>query len=162
MEIEIRQISMQDWLSVMKIQSEAYVDVQPESEDVLQSKAEFSPETCFVAESQNIHIAGYCLAHPWEKCSCPHLYEISVPTTICDNIFIHDLSVSSKFRSKKVAYTLFNKLYEICKNKNYKTMTLVSVQNSKIFWERLGFSVDHAVNVSSQYGENAIFMCRHV
>ena len=47
--IHCRTIVETDWQSILRIQAEVYYAIVPESESVMRSKANCSPETCLVA-----------------------------------------------------------------------------------------------------------------
>ena len=53
------------WADILKIQAEAYVDIEPEDLDVLKSKWLSSPKTCAVYMENNNAVSAYLLAHPW-------------------------------------------------------------------------------------------------
>jgi len=156
--IKIRQIINSDWPSIIKIQHEAYTDILPESELILQSKSIQSPETCLVATKKNVDVIGYCLSHPWAPDSSPALYlDFKIQANL-KNLYIHDLAISHKAIKQGIAGSLCNNIISIAKKKDFKSITLVSIQNSENFWSKFGFEINTQIIPSSTYGENAKFM----
>ena len=61
----IRQISEELWPDIMRIQREAYDNIEPESLEVMRSKWLHSPEFCFVHRESGGHVGAYLLGCAW-------------------------------------------------------------------------------------------------
>jgi predicted N-acetyltransferase YhbS len=156
--MNIRKIQESDWCEILKIQDEAYSAIQPESEAVLHSKGTSSPNTCLVVENPLGKTIAYCLAHPFAISEVPKLNTIIPYLPKSSNLFIHDLAVSSSAKGQGVATSLFIALKRIADHENYYSFSLVSVQDSKTFWSKMGFQKALSVNVTQTYGEDSNFM----
>ena len=156
--MKIRQIQNSDWESIVAIQNEAYFQIRPESEGVLRSKAEPSPNTCLVCLDVTNSIIGYCLSHPFPYGQVPSLNTITANSMNPQNLFLHDLAVSTSARGIGVAKSLFDSLNQLANELKYKSISLVSVQNSCQFWSKMGFEISNQVKVSQSYGESSFYM----
>ncbi len=153
-----RRIADDDWSVINAIQNEAYTEIAPESQDTLRRRVLLSPETCFVAVGHNGSVLGCCLAHPWGPDGAPALHAKLEALPVTTNLYLHDLAVSSNSRGRGVAGFLCQGLLAVAVERNFQSVTLVSVQNSAGFWKKFGFSEDPRVNPSDSYGAGARFM----
>ena len=158
----ITEISEESWKGILKLQGEAYTDLPPEELDILKSKWEASPATCFVLQSASKDILGYLLSHPWSSDEPPKLFEKYSPCSSSDTLYLHDLAVSQELRGLGVGRQLTNRLLYLAKFHNYKRILLVAVQGSEGFWGGLGFREVQGTPVCSNYGFNAKLMSFNV
>lgn len=147
------------WPAILRLQNEAYVEVEPESLPVLQSKWHQSPDLCFVYEdAQRQDIAAYLLAHAWHSPLPPKLYSALPPESEGDCLFIHDLAVSPQYAGQGVGQQMMGQLIQRAREEGFDHMRLVSVQHSSPFWAKLGFQPAPHVPVDASYGPGAILM----
>lgn len=92
MSIEI--ITESAWPEILKLQSEVYLLVEPESLEVLQDKWNRTPKCCFIFRDKE-ELKGYLLAHSWNKELPPKLFNTLPKETEGDILFLHDLAVAS-------------------------------------------------------------------
>lgn len=151
-------IEASDWPAILQIQSEVYVDVAPEPDEVMMSKWVASPELCFTFKNENAEALGYLLAHRWTSLTPPKLYQITQSNN-GEVLFIHDLAVSPKGKRLGIGKSLVMQLLSTARQQGIKQALLVSIQNSQGFWQQFGFVVDPC-SVSSTYGESAVIMSR--
>ncbi|MDA3812097.1 MAG: GNAT family N-acetyltransferase [Spirochaetaceae bacterium] len=156
--IKIRHIEKRDWSAILRIQTEAYFAIEPESENVMKSKSLASRETCFVVENEQREILAYCLSHPWEPLSAPALNTVISTSNSSGNLYIHDLAVSHAARGKGFAEKLCNQIVFKAQSLGFQRISLVSIQQSYLFWGKMGFKETPEVILSKTYGEQAKFM----
>lgn len=153
----IQTIEEQDWKEILKIQSDAYYEIIPESISVLKSKWLLSPNTCFVYKENN-KVLAYLLAHPWQENSAPDLNEELKEAIISDGIFIHDLAVRKINHKKGIGTKLYQHMESYAKQKRIRFLGLISIQTSKVFWEQKGFFQTKISKDLKSYGKDAIYM----
>lgn len=157
-QMTISQITNESWSDILGVQEEAYTGLPPEDISVLKSKWSASPETCFIAKTEDEVIQGYLLAHPWNSDEPPKLFEALPIGSGGPILYLHDLAISSGARAMGVGKQLSRKLLDIAKSKGFEKVLLVAVQGSEGFWSGLGFNEIPNVPVCSSYGSNAILM----
>ena len=153
----IKKINEAAWSEILKIQAEAYSQIEPESVDVLQSKWLRSPETCFVYEKAG-EVVGYLLAHAWNRETPPKLYETLPSGTEGLILFLHDLAISNAAAGDGLGKKMVSHLFNIAKEAGFKQIRLVSVQDSVAFWEKQGFISGTHQQVCNSYGKGAQLM----
>lgn len=154
----IKEIEEVHWNEILDIQREAYQDIGAEELDVLKSKYEASPDTCFVFVSNSGEVLGYLLAHPWSGISPPKLFEPLPDNESCEYLYLHDMAISPQSKGKGIGRAAALKLFEVAQNKGIKRVSLVAVQGAESFWSIIGFQEVKGVNLSSGYGEKAVLM----
>ncbi len=153
----IKPIDDTSWSGIIKVQAEAYSQVEPESLDVLKSKWLRSPQSCFVYEKAG-NVVGYLLAHSWNRDAPPKLFQTLPVVTDGPIIFLHDLAVSSDASGEGIGGKMVAHLLQIAKASGFQQIRLVSVQNSLAFWQKQGFLPIEHQEVCSGYGEDAQLM----
>jgi ribosomal protein S18 acetylase RimI-like enzyme len=163
MNLEIKAMKVEDIDDVLRIQSDAYQELDPETKDVLLRKISKSPDTCWLACVNNTTI-GYLICHPWNKNLLPTLNseDFDLPENP-DLFYVHDLSVSKNGRGLGVGNALVKVALEYAKALKFEEAALVAVQNSMSFWKKFGFLEKKAANHQMQlklqeYGSNATYM----
>ncbi|MCF6440606.1 GNAT family N-acetyltransferase [Pseudoalteromonas luteoviolacea] len=142
----------------MAIQNSSYHELDAENLEVLRSKYEISPDTCFVCLANNGAVLGYLLSHPWSGISPPKLFEPLNAPENSDHLYLHDLAISPDLKEQGLGRSLVLKLFEVARLKGICRISLVAVQGADSFWSRVGFYEVAGVNVCSSYGENAVLM----
>ncbi len=154
--MQIVPISERSWSRIAEIQREVYVDLEPESLAVLQRKWEVSPEHCLVCKTAG-EVAGYLLAHVWNRPQPPKLYELLPEVEGGAELFLHDLAVAETAKGQGVGARLAQQLIDDARAGRYRRISLVSVQESEGFWRHMGFS-PVASRVAPCYGDDARLM----
>jgi len=154
----IRKISDHSWHDILKVQEEAYTGIPPEGINVLKSKWEDSPKTCFILKTADEEIVGYLLAHSWNSNVPPKLFEELPNKTTGDILYLHDLAVSNNARGLGVGKQLAKKLLDTAKLQKFKKVLLVAVQESESYWFNLGFREIHNIPICPSYGAGAKLM----
>ncbi|WP_212751249.1 GNAT family N-acetyltransferase [Pseudoalteromonas citrea] len=154
--MSINLITEHSWCDILKIQEEAYLEIEPEDVDILKSKWLLSPNTCAVYKEGDT-ISAYLLAHPWPSEIPPKLHEKS-PITAGLNLYLHDLALARESRGKGIAKKLVTNLVDIAKAQRFNKILLVAVQNSSGFWSKFGFKNLPDAVICPSYGHNAKLM----
>jgi len=154
--MSINLITENSWIDILKIQEEAYVEIEPEDVNILKSKWLSSPRTCAMYKEGN-NISAYLLAHPWPREIPPKLHE-ECPITASLNLYLHDLALARESRGKGIANKLVKNLIDIAKAQGFNKILLVSVQNSGGFWSKFGFLNKPNAVICPSYGKNAQLM----
>lgn len=148
------------WPEILKLQSEVYLLVEPESLEVLKDKWNRTPNCCFIyRESEKLK--GYLLAHSWSREQPPKLFNALPKETEGNILFLHDLAVASSSFGQGIGSKLMKHLIEVATGLCFKEIRLVSVQDSKLFWQRQGFK-PLPENVCRSYGTDAQLMWRQL
>ncbi|HDY7722355.1 TPA: GNAT family N-acetyltransferase [Vibrio vulnificus] len=146
------------WPEILKLQSEVYLLVEPESLEVLTDKWNRTPKCCFIYRDCE-ELKGYLLAHSWNKEQPPKLFNVLPKETEGDILFLHDLAIASSSFGQGIGSKLMKHLVGIATGLGFKEIRLVSVQNSEPFWQRQGFK-PLSENVCKSYGADAQLMWR--
>lgn len=155
----IKLVEETTWPGILKVQSEVYLEVEPEHVDVLKSKWHQSPDCCF-AYHHNNDVIGYLLAHSWNKETPPKLFQ-PLPEKADTNgsiLFLHDLAISHQASGKGIGAKMVTHLLSIATKLQFEQVLLVAVQGSFMFWNKMGFSEVTDQSISSTYGEGAKMM----
>ena len=157
--MSIKLLDQSVWPEIIRIQAQVYVDIEPESLDVLQSKWHFSPECCFVYQPSH-SVLGYLLAHAWYAPTLPKLYQV-LPTVRVDSqpiLFLHDLAIAPHAAGKGIGVQMVNNLLSVAARLDFETVNLVSVQESAGFWRKMGFIPVNGILACPSYGDGATVM----
>lgn len=154
----IKEIEEIHWDGILEIQAKSYPELGSEDLEVLKSKHEASPDTCFVCLSNSGEVLGYLLAHPWCGISPPKLFEVLPNIENCEYLYLHDMAGIPESKGKGIGRTAASKLLEVAQHKGINKVSLVAVQGAESFWSIIGFQEIQGVNVCSSYGEKAVLM----
>ncbi|GAA0832811.1 MULTISPECIES: GNAT family N-acetyltransferase [Marinomonas] len=150
-------LNASSWSDIQRIQQAAYVESLHEECEVLKSKWQASPDTCFQYRDETGRIVAYLLTHAWGSSAAPKLHDALPEACAGDQLFVHDLAVSPEAAGKGIAKALLSAFFEQASLMGYSRFMLVAVQGSVPFWARYGFQVKE-VPVSESYGEGARLM----
>lgn len=137
----IREIKTADWQQIALIQDICYPIEAREETETLQCHWVAAPDFCFVAETGG-NVVAYFFAHPWPRRVPPPINTryAEIPEN-ADSMFIHDLALLPGSRKTGLACELVKHLFEISIKTGFNHFSLISVQGTLRFWEKLGFSV---------------------
>lgn len=157
-----RQASLPDLACVSEIQLAVHQDF-PEDDAVLADRIAVSPGGCFMLDAGG-QTRGYVLSHPWLREAPPSLNTMlgEIPSA-ADTWYIHDLALLPETRGTGAGGTIVPRLADIAKREGYPSMSLISVNGSRGFWERQGFSVrtnERLARKLASYGDEAVYMER--
>ena len=137
----------------------------PEHESVFQERLTLYPTGVRVLETEG-EIGGYVISHPWRAGSVPALNSLlhAMPDD-ANTFYMHDLVVLPAMRGFGLARVIVENLASHALSEGFPTMSLVAVNESTRFWQRLGFAVASNQAVAEKlgsYGEAARLMVRRL
>jgi ribosomal protein S18 acetylase RimI-like enzyme len=157
-----RPMTSQDLDDVQRVADEVHVD-HPEDREVFEDRLHLYGHGCHVL-AENGRILGYAIAHPWRFAEPPplnaRLREIPNDAT---TYYIHDVALLPNGRGRGHAATIGNLLAVNAQEAGFTTMSLVAVNGSQTFWERLGFRRQAVPGLATKllsYGSDAALMVR--
>ncbi|CAH0535646.1 hypothetical protein VST7929_03158 [Vibrio stylophorae] len=156
--MSVQRILAHQWPEIYQIQVQAYQSIEPEPVAILQDKWQKSPECCFVYKKDQ-QIKGYLLAHAWNRETPPKLSQRLPEDSHGEILFLHDLAIDSTAAGQGIGPQLIEKLVDVAESTGYQEIRLVSIQNSKSFWQKNGFSA-LSEPVCQSYGDSALLMRR--
>ncbi len=135
----------------------------PEGMDVFMERQRLYPQGCLVLTEQD-RPTGYALTHPWRFGEPPpldsRLGAIPRPAT---TYYVHDVALLPEGRGKGYAAQATQWLANHARDAGFDNMSLVAVNGSQGFWERLGFRVTAVPGLEEKllsYGTDAVLMTR--
>lgn len=152
------------WKEVDRVQSLAYTADLVEELDVLKQKADIKGHFCFLIQKDlSSETLGYVLAHPYPKNQIPPLNSKNL-SALADNernVFLHDMALNPSCSGKGIGKLAVELLIAKVKSQGAKSMTLIAVQSSSSFWNKVaGFETVNSVDKAglAKYGEGAKMM----
>lgn len=133
----------------------------PEDFEVLAERQRLYPQGCLML-TEGEQAIGYTLTHPWRLGEPPPLNELlgelpAAPTTY----YIHDVALLPVARGKGYAAQAANRLIAHARAAGFGNLSLVAVNRSQAFWEKVGFRVLTIAGLESKlasYGPDAVLM----
>lgn len=157
-----RPMTAQDLAQVQILADTIHLDY-PEDAEVFAERLHLYPQGCLALE-ENGRLIGYALTHPWYFGKPPALNstlnEIPHDAT---TYYIHDVALLPEARGKGYAGQIGDKLASHAKTAGFGNLSLVAVNNSQGFWERLDFRTRHVPGLEGKllsYGPDAVLMVR--
>lgn len=161
-----RVMQLSDLAAVFRIQAEVYPDEIQETYEVIHTRFQQVPDTSWVVERAG-EICGYLVCYqsvlgevtPWGR-EFAHKQHSSA-------LYLHDLAISKSAAGFGLGSMLVNHALAEARQRELRDIALVSVQNSKSFWQKLGFSecvlLDEVQrNHLASYSGPAIYMTREL
>lgn len=161
-----RAMQLRDLEAVIRIQAEAYIDEILETDDVIRARFAQTPDTSWVVEWAG-EVCGYLVGYqsalgevsPWGS-EFMHKPESTA-------LYLHDLAISKSAAGCGVGPLLVNHALMGARQRALRAAALVSVQNSKSFWQKLGFNESAQLDEIQQrnlasYSGPAIYMTREL
>jgi len=155
-----RPMMPEDLAQVQVLADTIHVD-HPEDLEVLAERQRLYPQGCLTLVEGGQAI-GYALTHPWHLGEPPPLNEPlgklpEAPTTY----YIHDVALLPVARGKGHAGEIARRLIEHARAADFGNLSLVAVNRSQAFWERVGFRVLAKPGLEAKlasYGPDAVLM----
>lgn len=137
----------------------------PEDREVLVERQALYPHGCHVLVEGDALI-GYALTHPWRFGEPPPLNSLlgRIPGD-ATTYYIHDVALLSQARGKGYAAQAGALLATHARAIGFANISLVAVNRSQAFWEKLGFEVRTVPGLQtklSSYGADAVMMVREL
>ena len=134
----------------------------PERDEVPAERLRLFRAGCLIASLDGA-IVGYAIAHPGVVGQPPALDALlgTLPAS-ADCLYIHDVALLSDSRSQRLGETAVEALLDVARRHGFPSVALTAVNNSAEFWARQGFSAVAAAKSLASYGEDAVYMVRHL
>ncbi len=139
MSFGIRSMRLTDLVAVEDIQAEAYSGYFLESTEVIAQRFQLSPTTAWVAEREG-QVCAYLVGY-WSKVG--KINPLNAPFALVENancLYLHDLALLKIAQGCGVGKKLIQAATEHALRNSAQALALLSVQNSKAFWQGFGFS----------------------
>ncbi len=121
-----------------------------EAPEVLAERQRLYPHGCYLLEIGE-RPTGYVLSHPWRAGTLPPLNSrLGALPPAPDTYYLHDIALLPVARRVGAASRIVNALTKHARAGDYATMSLVAVNGSLGFWERHGFVVEDAPQLSDR------------
>ena len=159
-----RAMQLHDLADVIRIQAEAYIDEILETDEVICARFAQTADTSWVVERAG-EVCGYLVGYqsvlgevsPWGK-EFAH-------KPAANALYLHDLAISKSAAGCGLGPLLVNHVLMEARQRQLRAAALVSVQNSKSFWQKLGFNESSGLDEIQQknlasYSGPAIYMTR--
>jgi len=113
----------------------------PEDPAVFQERLALYPDGCRVLTHDGT-ITGYIVSHPWVLGQPPALNTLlgAIPAS-ADTFYIHDIALLGSGRNRDAARSVMRALIALAEQSGFTNLTLVAVNNSTAFWQKLGFRI---------------------
>lgn len=132
-----------DLAAVLAVQAACYPPAMQEAADVVLARLRAAPETCLVAcegEGENGTVCAYVFAYASRLGAVTPLGAGFSPAPDADTLYIHDLAVAPHALGRGLARRLTAELAVLGLARGLPHAALVAVQDSRRFWEGLGFA----------------------
>lgn len=139
MSFTVRSMAVYDLAAIEIIQAEAYAGYFLESADVIAQRFNVSPTTAWVAEHED-QVCAYLVGY-WSKIG--KINPLNAPFSSVENadcLYLHDLALLKSAQGFGLAKKLIQVAIEHALGYSAQAIALLSVQNSKEFWQGFGFT----------------------
>jgi GNAT superfamily N-acetyltransferase len=155
-------MTSRDLTQVQSLADAIHLD-HPEDMAVFAERMNLYPQGCLTLE-ENGRLIGYALTHPWYFGKPPALNCLlgTIPPD-ATTYYVHDVALLPEARGKGYAVQIGDRLAEHAAKAGFDNLSLVAVNNSQGFWERLGFRKAHVPGLEEKlftYGPDAVLMAR--
>ncbi len=138
MTFNIRPMALTDLMAIKLIQAEAYENYFLESADVIAQRFHASPSTAWVAERDGL-VCAYLVGYLSKVGKINPLNAPFAPAVESDCLYLHDLALSKTAQGFGLAKQLIQVAIQYALHNLVTALALLSVQNSKTFWQNIGF-----------------------
>lgn len=139
MSFKIRPMIASDLTAIEIIQAEAYAGYFLESADIIAQRFNLSPTTAWVAEREG-NVCAYLVGY-WSILG--KINPLNAPFVHVENancLYLHDLALLKIAQGFGVGRKLIQAATDHALQNAANAIALLSVQNSKAFWQGFGFS----------------------
>lgn len=157
-----RPMTPQD-LSRVAALADAIHPAYPEDPAVFAERLRLYPHGCHVLAGAG-DLIGYALTHPWRMAEPPPLNaRLGAIPQDASTYYVHDVALLPAARGRGYASQLVGLLARHARAAGFGNLSLVAVNGSGGFWERLGFRASAVPGLDgklSSYGSDAMLMVR--
>ena len=146
--------------AVLAVQAACYPPAMQEAADVVLARLAASPDTVLVARDGG-GVCAYLFAYPSRLGKVTPLGGAFVVPADPDTLYLHDLAVAPRAAGQGVARRLAGALLAAGAARGFAQSALVSVQDSRRFWESLGYAcaAGDAAGLAT-YPDGVLYMAR--
>jgi ribosomal protein S18 acetylase RimI-like enzyme len=159
-----RPMTAQDLVRVQSLADTIHAN-HPEDAEIFAERLHLYPQGCVVLEGGG-RLIGYALTHPWHFGKPPALNSLlGVIPHDATTYYVHDVALLPEARGKGYAEQVAEKLAHHAEAAGFSNLSLVAVNNSQGFWERLGFRTRNVPCLEEKllsYGPDAVLMVREL
>lgn len=158
----IRPMRADDVPAMLQVQAQCYPPHMNESAEVLMARWAACPDTAWVAEDARGQVAAYLVGYRscWGQVS--PLGEAFAHAAQPEMLYLHDLAIGHALRGQGAAQALVAEARRAASVQALEGLTLVSVNGSLAFWQRLGWRVMPLDATGQQalttYADDAVYM----
>lgn len=134
----IRPLLPADLDAVLRVQAECYGSAMQEPAAVVRARLAQAADTAFAAVLEG-GVCGYLFAYRSLLGEVTPLGADFAPARAPDTLYLHDLAVSPRAAGLGLARALAQHANALARREALHWCALVSVQDSRAFWERLGY-----------------------
>ncbi len=135
--------------AVCAIQQAAYVPGMVEAQDILRGRLANCADTCWIAED-GYGLCAYLFAYRSRRGSVSPLGYAYAHAPDADSLYLHDLAVSQRVGGQGVGALLVRHALQQALAYGLRHSSLVSVQESLVFWSRFGYQAQQDCSVEQQ------------
>jgi ribosomal protein S18 acetylase RimI-like enzyme len=158
----LRRMRESDLDAVLAVQAGAYPPAMQEAADLLRARLRSAPSTALVACLGGA-VCAYVFAYPSLLGRVTPLDAPFAPAAAPDTLYLHDLAVAPHALGRGLARRMVARLLARAAADGLRHAALVSVQESRAFWESLGYREDEGrppCAALASYPGAAIYMTR--
>lgn len=141
--MQIRPMGEDQLAAVLAVQAACYPPAMQEPAAVVLARLRTAPATTLVA-CDGAAVCAYLFAYPSLLGRVTALDAPFTPAANPDTLYLHDLAVAPQALGRGLARRLVQQLLDAAAGQGLRNAALVSVQDTRRFWEGLGFEVDTA------------------
>ncbi|MFC5478596.1 GNAT family N-acetyltransferase [Massilia suwonensis] len=160
--VTLRRIDAADLDAILRVQAACYPPTMQEPAAVVATRIKQAADTSTVAVHQNGAILAYAFAYRSRMGAVTPLDAGFDVDPEGDTLYLHDLAVAPEAAGKGLAKRLAAQLLTQARDARLAWSALVSVQDSRGFWEGLGYRAANCVqkDALASYPGPALYMLR--
>lgn len=129
--------------AVLAVQAQCYPAPMQEAAAVVQARLRAARPTTLVAcDGAHGAVCAYVFAYPSRLGRVTALDAPFAPQPQPDTLYIHDLAVAPRAHGAGLGRRLVRRLFALARDAGLAHAALVSVQDTRRFWEGMGYEVD--------------------
>lgn len=160
----LRRLTRADLPAVMAVQADCYTPAMVEPEDTLRRRLAVAGDFAWVAAADE-DVRAYLVGYPSRLGKVTALGAAFTVAADPDCLYLHDLAVSPRAAGSGLGPALVRHAWAAAQDRGLAQSALVSVQDSRPFWERLGYEDAGATDAAGRaalasYGGGACYLRR--
>ncbi|MFK3737483.1 GNAT family N-acetyltransferase [Massilia sp. TN1-12] len=158
--LQLRAMRDDDLDAVLAVQAACYPPAMQEAAAVVLARRRTAPATALVA-GDGAGVCAYLFAYPSLRGKATPLGGAFVLPDVPDTLYLHDLAVAPRALGQGLARRLVEHMHGAGAALGLAHAALVSVQDSRGFWEGFGYAAAHADAAAlASYPAGALYMTR--